>query len=103
MMCLIWLLGTPALEGIGLLASGVEYSMKPLLRKTRSVYADNCCGVLGTWMMFTVPSVLDLGEPKLSGGTLLFGPAPRPLALETYNVLPSLLTRIAAGHQPTGM
>ena len=54
-------------------------------------------------MMFTVPRTLNFGEPRLSGGFGLLGPAPRPLALATYSVSPSALTRTLLGHQPTGI
>src|SRR5262245_44058599 len=103
MTCLIRVLATPHFAGMGLFSSsGRGDAVKPLLAKTREVYEASWL-LVGTGMMFTVPIVADFGEPKLNGAALLFGPAPRPRAFETYKVWPSALTFIAAGHQPTGI
>src|SRR5262245_24679860 len=97
-MCLIWLLATPAFDGMGLFgSSATEDSVKPLLANTSLVYVASC-PLPGTAKIFTVPIVLAFGEAPL-----LFGPAPRPRALDTYNVFPLLLTCTAAGHHPTGI
>src|SRR5215468_7425830 len=100
MMCLICVLATPAFVGMGLSGSNGSETSTKLLAKTRSVYVASWL-LPGTGMMFTVPIVLDFGEP--TGGAGLLGPAPRPRALETYKVFPSALTCIAAGHHPTGI
>src|SRR5262245_42762164 len=76
--------------------------MNPLLIKTRVVSAARSAS-FGIGMILTEPIVLDFGEPRLSGGVLLFGPAPWPRAFETYNVLPSALTFTDDGHHAVGM
>src|SRR5712692_7638737 len=85
---------------VGSSAKGVW--VNPLLAKTRSVSVGSWASE-GILMIVTVPNALCFGEPRLSGGVLLFGPAPRPRALATYNFLPSGLTRTLLGHHPTGM
>src|SRR5262249_31800835 len=87
MTCLMAALSSPAFDGIGLLLLPPSWSVSscsanPLVLLTRAVYGPNWSAP-GTGMTFTVPSVADFGDPWLSGGTVLFGPAPRPFALAT--------------------
>src|SRR5262249_23076331 len=103
MTCLMRQLGTPALDGIGLSSSSRAGSATyQLFRRTRSVIAPSCASV-GAAITLMVPNVLCLGDPRLSGGVALSGPAPRPFAFATMSVLPSFVTWTLLGHQPTGM
>jgi len=53
--------------------------------------------------MFTVPIVLDFGDPRLFGGSASLGSASRPLALAIERVEPSALGAMALGHQLVGI
>src|SRR5262249_36501412 len=103
-MCLILVVDRPGLLGMGFFGSGVgkSCSTSPLFARTGVVHSASCAAS-GTGTMLTEPIVLCLGEPILSGGKSLVGPAPRPREFATYRRVPSALTRMLLGHQPTGM
>src|SRR5215510_10133894 len=69
MMCLICPLGVFAWIGIGFAPCGDVPLTKPLFLRTLSVYARSV-ELLGAGIMFTVPIVLDFGDPIPSLGGL---------------------------------